>query len=282
MASIGLLRRVAVPEADLEVQLALLSREVNPADWLELYLQQGGHKTLRERRLQSPFGEVGDVLTKVIIDSKTYVERSMAIKDGPRLFLVQGRVGESGYPKVAEEFLIAFQTFALTNPSGEHFVEPMAIYKFDAPLAAKFLFPKSWNFKEDPHPLPGGTTFSLLNVRANQSFGQFTFAAIPRGTAEDHQKSAELYLHELRKNGITVPDQKLEQGASPAGFQAIWESKLSGQKNGQKLDIQCCILEHQNAWLLFAVTGPDKETNVEAQMINSRACRVALETLVLL
>ena len=279
LATVGLLRRVNAPEADLEVACAQLPREMDSADWLELYLERSKHEILTGRRMPTRSGDAADVLSRAAGENGFFIFRTLTIKDGPFIFLLQGRVAESVYNRVADEFLLAVQTFALANPTGEPYSEPMDTYEVTMPMPAQFLFPASWEFKEDPHPLPGGTTFSLLNRRGDQCMGQFTFAAIPAEAEADHHGVLKTYVGELHNNGVQVPAPKIEPQEHPESFEGLWGGACIAEKDGQPLDIRCCVARHPDGWLLFGLVGPNRGADAEANVINVRAFRLALETL---
>ena len=278
LVSLGLFRRMNEPPAEAEVIAALLPREIDPANWLAIYLKNHGFKLLQMRRLPSPTGEVGDVLAEVEVDSKTYVARSLAIKDGARVFAVVCQVESDGYEQVAEEFLMAVSKFNLLNPSRQRYAEPMKVEEISAPVSCQFLFPESWLKKEDSTPPPGGASFSFINVRQDKWAGQFTFAAVRHTDEENYQGLLANYLEQLDENDIEVEAGDLTAANAP-DFMGMWSGTLRAVNDDEEpLEIRCVILKHQQAWFLFAMIGPAWEQDAEAQSINYRAFRLSLET----
>jgi hypothetical protein len=278
LATIGLLRRVSQPEAEIEIIAAAIPREIDPADWLELHLTQNRHQIIKSRRWSSRSGQVGDCLSTIDHEGSVYVTRSSAVKDDGRVFMVHCRVRWDGYTVVAEEFLMAILTFELTSPTGENYAEILTPYQTTAPIHCSIQFPASWVFKEDRVPPPGGTSFSLLNLRGQEWHGQFTFAAIPRELEDNYRGLLLNYFGELKRNGIRILEDQVGEEKCPEPFERMWAGILAGQRNAP-MEIRCIILQHKRAWLLLALVGPAREAYPDAQMINSRAFRVALETL---
>lgn len=279
LVTLALFRRTGSPEAEIEVTAAKIPREVDPANWLALHLKNHYFKILQMRRLPSPTGDVGDTLSELTYKSRTSVARSLAIKDDSRVFAVHGQVEAHGYEKVAEEFYIAISKFNLLNRSNQKFAEPMKPYIINAPIKGEFLFPKSWAEQPDSDPPPKGTSFSLINLRNDNWAGQFTFAAIRRRDEPNYKDLFSNYLGQLNKNGIEVELSDLEPMTDVAGFKKGWAGVLSASNDNESLEIRCCILEHSDTLLMFAMIGPDWESDAEAQSVNFRAFRISLETL---
>ncbi|HEX8336025.1 MAG TPA: hypothetical protein VF621_04805, partial [Pyrinomonadaceae bacterium] len=179
---------------------------------------------------------------------------------------------------LAEEFLAAVSTFRPLNPSGRRFAEPLKTYGAAAPLGCAFAFPESWAELPDPTPPPGGAAFSLVNERAGEWAGQFTFAAVGRQHETSYAGLLANYLGQLRENGVEVEADALKPSAAPP-FAGMWSGVFAAQRGGDPLEVRCAILEHARAWLLFALVGPDWDLDPEANAVNRRAFRLSLETL---
>lgn len=281
LATVALLRRAGGPEAEIRVFAAHLPREIDPADWLVLYLERAGHKILQMRRLPSPTGEAGDALSLLAAGRENFAARSLAVKDGPRVYVVQGVVERGGYLKVADELLMAVSTFDLLNPTRERYAEPMRLYEVAAPLRCEFLFPESWVVLADAAPPPGGSSFSLVNVRGETWAGQFTFAAVPHGLELNQQGLVSNYVGQLRENGVEVESEEASPRPAPPAFRGMWTATFAARLEGEPLELYCCVLEHARAWLLLAMIGAHRATDAEARAINYRAFRLSLETLTL-
>lgn len=278
-ANVATLRRTAEPEAEIKVFAAHLFREVDPADWLLLYLGRSRHRVLEMRRMPSPTGEAGDVLSEYTEAGGGRACRSLAVKDGARVFVVQCTAGRQAYMQVADEFLVAVSTFGLLNPTGQRYAEPMKVHQVDGPAPCEFLFPESWVEQPDPEPPPGGASASLLNLRGEAWVGQFTFAAVPRGLEADHAGLVANYVGQLRENGLEVGAAELAPQPPAPPFKGIWGGAFGASLEGVPLEVYCYVIEHERAWLLFALVGARGDSDPEAQAINLRAFRVALQTL---
>lgn len=277
--NLGLIRRMSDPAAEIEIIAALTPREIDPANWLVLHLKNYNFKILQMERLDSPTGEVGDILAEIKLDSKTFVARALSIKDGDRIFAVICQVESGGYEEVAEEFFMAISKFNLLNPSGKKFAEQMKTHEIISPVNCRFLFPESWLQRDDSDPPPRGSSFSLINVKGDKWAGQFTFAAIPHEYEETYEGLLSNYLEQLDENDIEVEPGKLVSVPNVSGFKGMWSGILSAENDDEEpLEIRCAILEHPQAWFLFAVIGPDWELDPEAQSINYRAFRLSLES----
>lgn len=277
--TIGALRRVAEPEAEIRVSAAHLEREVDPADWLLLYLKSRRRRVLEMRRLPSPTGEAGDVLSQLTEAAQNSVSRSLAVKDGSRVFVVECSVEASGYLRVADEFFVAVSTFAPLNPTGQRYAEPMSLRQYGQPLPCEFLFPGSWVEQPGDAPTPQVASTSLLNLRGETWAGQLTFAAVARGLEADHRGLVANYAGQLAENGLEVEAAELTPRQPPPGFGGAWGGAFAASLEGVPLEVHCQVFEHPGAWVLFALVGAHRDSDPEAWAINLRALRVAAETL---
>lgn len=278
LVTIARLRRVAAPEAEMEIVAAHLPREIDPADWLLIHLRSHQWRVQRMRRSPSPTGEAGDALSAVNIKGEGFVARTLAVKDDTRVYALHCQTARPSYEALAEEFLAAVSTFRLLNPSGKRFAEPLKTHNVTAPLACAFAFPESWLELPDPTPPPGGASFSLVNVRGEEWGGQFTFAAVGRQHETNYAGLLANYLGQLRENGVEVEAETMTPRPAPP-FAGMWSGVFAAQRDGDSLEVRCVVLEHARAWLLFAMIGPDWELDPESNAINRRAFRMSLETL---
>ena len=61
----------------INVSVDLLENEINPADWLELWLEDNGHAMEASRRIPNPSGEIGDFLSSFSENGDDYIARSL-------------------------------------------------------------------------------------------------------------------------------------------------------------------------------------------------------------
>jgi hypothetical protein len=276
---VGQLKRVTQPVAELNVMASLLAREIHPADWLEVWLAGTQQRIVGGRRVATPFGDVGDYLA-ISAGADEVVSRTIAIKDGNRLFALAGEVARADYAAVADELLLAAQSFQLLNPSGEYFAEEMRVYTFDQPLRGSFPFPASWVQREDPVPPPRGASFSLLNPRGEGSAGQFSFASVPRRLEWAAEDLFLNYAEQLERNDVRLEQRRLTRDDQKRDdVLGSWSAELNAEHSGTRLEVLCRIHEHEKGWLLLALVGPSRESEPQAQIINRRAFDVAVRGL---
>jgi len=281
IGKIALFKRIEEYPAEIEINSFILSREINPSDWLNCWLSNNSYSYYDGRIIPSSYGTIGDYLATRQIDNETYVYRFISIKDANRLFLLTCRVNEQFYEFVSEEFLMAIQTFQLINPQQIRFSEEMKAYPAQKPVPAQFIFPSSWAVQSDKHSPVKGVSFNLLNFKNQDVMGFFSFISIPNDYEKNYTGLLDNYLTQLQNNQITIQtDYQLSEADNQFSerVKKIWQGKLNGHTQKGVLDIYCRIIEHENAWILIAMLGPDKKTNVEAEMINRRAYTIALET----
>ena len=281
ISNFGRFCRVASPFAEIEVMMVFSPREVEPADWVELYLQRAEYHILDVRRIATSSGEVGDILARNDLKQESFVSRTLGAKVGSHIFVVQCRVAENAYSEVAQEFLIALQTFQVTTTSRDLYAEPMAACRVLAPVKGQLLFPMSWIRKDDANPPPGGQSFSFANPRGNDTVGLFTFAAIPRSAESTYAGLLFNYLDQLRRNGIKIENQLLTNQPGQDSILRTWQGTLFGFLRESDAEVCVSIVEHKSGWFLLASAGPTREVDPDVYIVNRRAYRLALQTFTL-
>ena len=277
LESVALLRRVESPLAEIEVLAAPISREVEPADWLDVFLLQREYQVVQQRRIAAPGGDNGDFLCTREIQGTKFAYRAMAIKDGDRIMAVQCRVAESDYATVDEEFLMALQTFCLLHPSDKPYAEPLATYPLPQPVPAAFQFPASWGMTIDDAP-GGSTAFTLQNQREDAVVGQMTVLSIPRSYEESHQALLEGYLEELRKGGVEISSVDFAEKDAPSTGAKVRQGTISGTRSDVPIIVYVATFEHPDAWTLLAMLSPSRDADIEAHSLNRRAFRLCMES----
>ncbi len=278
LESVALFRRVESPLAEIEIFAAPILREVEPADWLDVFLLQREYQVVQQRRVEAPGGDNGDFLCTRELQGTKFAYRTMAIKDGDRIMAVQCRVAESDYATVDEEFLMALQTFCLLHPSDQLYAEPLATYPIPRPVPAAFQFPASWSMKIDDDAPVASTAFTLQNQREDAVVGQMTVLSIPRSYEESHRALLESYLDELRKGGVEISSADVTEKDTPSTAAKVRQGSLSAARSGVPIVVYFATVEHPGAWTLLAMLSPSRDSDIESHSLNRRAFGLCVES----
>jgi hypothetical protein len=285
-----LLARLVEPlrrEAEIEVGGVLLDREVAPADWLRLRLEDLGETILHERELPSITGPALDVVSVSAGPGPKAVSRRLAFKDGNRLFVFEGRATADAYAEHAAEFLTAMQTLRPLHPSPWPLAETLSAFARGVPTEFALLYPDSWILTEDPEPSENVSSAQLHHLVHGERVGSITFASVRRTVEADPQHLAESYLDELRRVGLDVPPITLARepdcavaarpGLPPASpFDELWTGGDPGALAGN-VDLRVTVGIRADALYLFGQLGPSRRAAPRLWAIHKRAHALCIE-----
>jgi hypothetical protein len=198
LKSLALYRTADGPRLEIEVVASLLSREVAPADWLDIYLEQVDEQVLNRREVPSPGGAVADVLTRRAGQDEAVISRWLAIKDGARVFLLQARTMEENYPQFTGACLMAVGGLQLLHPGDWPLAERLRTFTRREPGDFLLIYPESWQLVEDPSSNPNALVLQLNNDMDGIA-GKITFATVARSAESHPQTLADNYHGELAR-----------------------------------------------------------------------------------
>ena len=161
MVSLALLNRPE-PAADVEVFGQHLVRVVDPADWLDLWLEQLGFAVLSRKRVGMLGGAVGDGVARWEAGGRAWMGRFFCIKAGPRLALVWFRTAEGDYEKLAASFFLAIAHFRFLEDRFGPLAEQVKWVGSSVPTGWRTAIPVSWKVKEEPATEAGGSFQATL------------------------------------------------------------------------------------------------------------------------
>ncbi len=276
LASIALFRSIDEPRGEIEIQTTLLSREVSPGEWLEVYLESLEQKILDRRDHDTPGGTVSDFLTKAEMPDGEVVFRWLAIKSLNRLFILQARTLESNYADFANAFFIAVASFALINPADWELAERLQTFSRAEPADFLIYVPESWTVTQNDSSNENALVLDIKNIIEYTTAGFLTFTVVKNSEESDAQNLSNNYIADLRKNGVSISELPLTSTESRAGLVACWESKGEGIKNELKAETRIFVGNNQDGWFLCGLFGPSRKVNPQIWLINKRAFEILI------
>lgn len=267
---------------DIEIVVwgAQLLREVNPADWLDGWLHSQNFRVRDMRMHKTSYGLLADVFAEHEVNGKTSVHRLATVKDGNRLFVLDGRSASSDGADVAvmqEIFHGALTAFQLANPTKERFAEPFAFWRLDGTFPLQFAASPSWTVTVSGNAAEGGTTVQYENRHEGVALGTIVIA-----TSSQPRDSAALEsvtLENLAANGITA----IADGSAFAPVKNTPMNSLFGRLDAKRgtllLEMYVLRAENEHASVSAIMVSPTSDTNLEAWAINRRAFEILVETM---
>lgn len=276
IATLGVCRSTYGPPAELQVDVVYLKREVEPADWLSIKLDQSGDELLHSRTIPTNAGDIPDVLTCRTVDDKTSLHRWVAVKNGSYMFVAQARCYRQDYPTLADTLFIAASSVAFLHPREWPLSERLATFTRAAPLDFSMMYPESWKLMLDPDSGDAALSLNLLNI-----VEQYVVGTILVVGARSEHAPAELLRDRIWADLTT----RGYAGALPQLTPASPTGSLT-----PRLELIAPILRHEvphelrmsiatvaETTLLVAVVGPARKTDGRQWAVNKRAYRLVLE-----
>ena len=280
LASIALFRSVDEPRGEIEIQLTLLSREVAPGEWLEVYLESLEQKIIHRRDHKTPGGTVSDFLTKAEMPDGEVIFRWLAIKDLNRLFVLQARTLEQNYYDFANAFFIATASFALINPGDWELAERLQTFSRAEPADFLIYIPESWTITQNDSSNENALVLDIKNTIEYTTVGFLTFTVVKYSEETSPQNLADNYVADLRKNGVSVPELLLTSIESHDGFETCWESNAEGTKTELEIETKIFVGNNQDGWFLCGLFGPSRKANPQIWLINKRAFEILIDRII--
>jgi hypothetical protein len=260
-----------------EILLFHLARDVAPADWLDILLDQRGEQVLARREAASPGGLCADVLTRFTAGRGGFVSRWTALKTGPTLFVVHCSAPAAEYPQRAVDFATAVTELRLLHPSSWLFAEPMHRLTLPIPSDLAILLPKSWSLRRDDGANTRAVSFSATNFVGDERVGWITLAGVARSGESSAESLVANYLCELRRNRVGIHRVPLAAAEACAPFDGVWRGSAEGLRFGEHVDVRVFVGRCEGGWLLVAGFGPARSANARVWAINRRAFDIAAD-----
>jgi len=302
LQSLGLFYREDA-ELDLEVIGVLLGRDVDPAHWLEMHLEFNGLSVVSMKHLPLSAGIVGDAVCEWTASGRAYAGRFVALKFGPRLYMVCCRASRETYARCADDFFVSVAQFGPIDENQGLCAEPVLNVSGPAPVPWRVYVPKSWELtpeessgfqatlsapspSEPPvdscwSPFPGASAPPAPDAPPAGSYmGKMAFTLAPVAAAPTAESSREAALETFREAGLEFDRDEFEdeapQGPLEESALLVAPARLGGQPG---VELRCRVGRTHGLWVIAGVVGPSRGVNPFAWMQNKRALDVVTGSL---
>lgn len=318
--SIGTFQRPQ-PLADIEVFAERVRDEINPSDWLEVWLNEKqregrNHRVVSRRPRATPAGSVGDVLVQWQTGSGTFIERSVALKYGSRMFLVACRCSLAFYDELAVDFLWSIASFAPETEGESLLAERVNEVAGSMPFDFELVMPDSWEVMMRPETADGSWFDAFHRApepedeELGERDGRLTMLVMARSCAARPRDAANTLFRGLRDAGVSFDNADFvdDDNAPPPlfsdtrrapSFLQSWllvtavevatdptsDTDAKGQNPATAGELRCRVMMHKHAWVIAAVIGPAADHSAPdslehaSWMRNRRALDVATSSL---
>jgi hypothetical protein len=271
------------PLADFEVFGLDLPAEIDPADWLDLWIERHGLTPVSSKPMPTDGGVFGDVVCRWSTPEGEFAGRFATVRFAERLFLLALRGPRDSYVALANDFFAALSSFTPleADPPGA-IPEPRATVSFDDPIGATVGVPASYALElslveRGKISAYTGDQQPLAALPEDPAFGKLTFLLADLSLADHPGKAAGLYLGPLLQNPVTLHgDEFVELETAPAPFLQAWQIVADATltppgEDPVPCELRCRILAHERGWLVAGVLGPARHAAPIAWARNKRA-----------
>jgi hypothetical protein len=276
------LYNLAEPPCDTEVYGAHLPHDIDPAEWLELWVEQRPMTVLARRHTPTISGIVGDLVVMWETDGKTWMGRMFALKSGPRMLVVWCRTAAPDYPHVAESMLVNFSTLRFLDDSTGPLAEIIRWVESDWPRPWRTAIPTSWEIKQGPANEKSATFQAALMIPQPGGepaiAGKLTQALISPSQAARVDDVIEAFRRPLTDAGAVVGNMMPIAERKPAAALGAWHAHSDGQINGLVADVRCRVRQYPDLWVAGMMVSLPRKQAPDVWMRCKRLLDIAIDT----
>ena len=268
------------PQADIEIYGTPLDLEMDPADFLDLWLQTTGIITLSRKRIPSIGGAAGDVVVSWHTDGVEFAGRCFCLKFGSRLILVWCRCAAADYAALADTFFLAISTFRMATEAQGPLAQRVQFLTSAVPTAWKLALPINWTpQQEPPAPRVAGFQAAWLQPDSGQTIlAKLSCAVVGPELATSANDAFTRAQRAFSQAGITFETPSTTSEPPLNGYLAGWYRLAAAQVNQNPAEYRCRVLQHQAFWLVAAVLSPALHVSPPAWMHAKRVLDIVTST----
>lgn len=261
--------------ARIQVFRKTVSREIAPADWTQMFLDERGHQVVHSREQTTPLGLMSDVLSATQTPNGTVFARTNTAKAGTDLYTVTCEAPESEFAQLAHFFFITLGTFHLLHPTKQALAEQLRTFSYLYPAIVGFAYPESWGLAEETQTSTE-CLVRLADLEGARAVGNITVHALAGASSRRlFAQQIELWAtHQIEFD--SVPD--LTPGPPTKLFQTMESADLSGRSPRGPISAAVCVLQNDAGHLIIAVDGPSRTHSPFASAVHRRAFELVRDT----
>ncbi len=280
LASLALLNRPD-PSSDLEILTQSLDAEIDPADWLDLWLAQRQITPISVKRAGALSGHIGDVVGSWTIDGTQWLGRFFCLKAGPRLALLWFRAKAEDYPRLADDWFLSMATFSFIDESPGPLAEKVRWVANPLPIPWRVAIPISWTVVPEP-ATPECASFQANLVSPAVPpvlLGKLSYAVTRADQATSHDDALTKAIAATTEAGIKLSFPRIVSEKPSPPYTESWLVFAKADINGQPGEFRCRIMRHPQVWVMAVILSVDTASSPQAWMRAMRLLNVATTTI---
>lgn len=260
----------------IEVYALALEREIAPEDWLEQWVITNQYQVLGHRSIPSTAGRNADVLAKKMVAGRPVLYRLRTFKNGKFLYLLHSFSDEAHYPQVEEAFLVAAQTFRLTQAPQQAYAEPLQDLPLNKVFQLGFKAPTSWTAQPDNSVGADSQSWIVSNGQGAERLGILNIYAAPRDSFASAQAAGDQVAGGMRGLGADITKNPLRTVESDIPGVSLSVSSLETSINGKPATFRQTVVGTAKGWAVFSLLSPAPHPDLYLiSPINRRAYDIA-------
>lgn len=271
---VELLRFGTSDDAEVVVNVARLMYEMNPADWLDLYLEKKNIEVVETDVWSSPAGIVCDPVIRYDDGS---LGKMRTVKDGDRMFLITARSKPGRWSEFGDSAQVMLNSFGLTNPTKQVTAEPVKPYSVDSLPQGSFVCPASW--ENGTKVCQTDEAVFYLDLVESVSMGRIIVHLARESDQLNALTLAQMHSQRLQAMGFHVGGAPLAPAVNHAGQQACFDLNLLARYNESDFDARARINREGGIVGLVGLLSPARNASPELWAINKRAFEIVRDSL---
>ena len=277
--------------ATIRIQIAWVNHEINPSDWLSVYLETLDETIVEQRHTKLPGGYVPDVLTTHQSETAPeIISRWVVIKDwaadvgGAYFYILQASVASQYYTnEIGNQFFTAIANFDLLHSSGWAYAERLRTLARIEPIALYTAFPESWQQLDNPASFNRLYQCQLTKAVNGQLAGRITIAVVAYAAEPQMERIPDLFTEEYARQGIVFEPIHFEKFPNPWGFDTAWFAESQqvppSAEEPSGSDWSALIAQKGGNWIYVERHSLSRAVSPEAWAISKRAFEIVLDYL---
>jgi hypothetical protein len=281
LVTLGLFNRPE-PACDTEVYGAHLPYDLDPADWLDLWVERRPFTVLARKHVPAISGVVGDLVVMWESDGNSWMGRLFALKSGPRMVVVWFRTAAASYASLAEEMFVTMSNLKFADESPGTLAEPIRWIGAEWPRRWRTAIPVSWEIKEGPANEQAATFQAGLMLPLEEGghvmASKLTHAIVAAKYSRSVQEIFEQFRRPITDEGGVIGNIVPVAEDVPQGCLAAWRGQTDAVINGTVADIHCRVRQYRDVWVASLMMMPPRKRASEVWMRSKRLMDIAIET----
>lgn len=240
----------------IEVYALALEREIAPEDWLEQWVIANHYQVLDHRSIPSIAGRNADVILGKMVADRPLIYRLRTFKNGKFLYLLSCFSDADHYPDVEDAFILAAQTFTLTNSPEQPYAEPMQEIPLSKVFQSSFKVPATWTAQPDESVGEDSQSWNLGHGKGTNRLGILNAYSVPHHILSSAQAAGDQVTAAMRQLGFEIDANPLQQIDNDMPDISLYAGAVDILINDKPAVFRQTVVGTVKGWAVFSLLSP--------------------------